>query len=108
MKWKDIKKLKTMTDVIAWCVWSSGLTEKQVYMGLGLTSANWSRIMNGTAYFPHDKLSDLQRICRSDLIARWLLAKFLEPHEEEVKNLQEEIKILKERNQYLESFIKKI
>lgn len=70
-----INELPSMTEAIRCCIRRSGLTDKQVYLELGIDGGQWSRIMNGQAHFPHDRFQDLMRICRSDLPLVWLARK---------------------------------
>lgn len=105
-----IEELPTMREAIRACVRHSGLTDKLIYLELGIDGGNWSRIMNGQAYFPQDKLIELMKICSNDIPLLWLakqcgyelkVAKFtleeqLEKERKEKLELQNKLEVITE------------
>lgn len=70
-----INEIQNMSEAIRCCVRMSGLSDKQVYLELGIDPGQWSRISNGIAHFPHERVLDLMRICRNDIPLMWLANK---------------------------------
>lgn len=102
-----LKEIPTVTEAIKVCVRRSRLTEKQIQLELNIDSAHWSRIMNGGAFFPHDKFSDLHRICGNDIPARWLMLKFASQDQEEIERLRISNKQLQDKVEHLEQLLVK-
>lgn len=50
-----IKRRPTLLRAINLAVEVSGLEDKQIYSPLGIDTSHWTRIKNGTAYFPLDE-----------------------------------------------------
>lgn len=67
-----IDEIPTMTEALRYAVRTSGLSDKLVYLELGIDAGNWSRIMSGQSSFPHEKFIQLMKICRTDFPLAWL------------------------------------
>jgi hypothetical protein len=70
-----IDELPSMTEAIRFAIRKSGLTDKQVYIELGIDSSQWAKIMKGLGYFPHEKFIELMSICDNDIPLKWLASK---------------------------------
>lgn len=44
----------------------------QVYLDLGIDASHWTRIINGKAHFPLDKINDLMDLCGNEVPMLWL------------------------------------
>lgn len=66
-----INEIPTFGEAIRFSVRRSGLTDKQVYLELGIDASVWSRILNGQAMPSPEKLKQLISICNNDLFIRW-------------------------------------
>lgn len=69
-----VDEIPTMTEAIRCCIRVARLTDKQVYLEMGIDSGHWNRMMKNQAYFPQDKLIELMNICGNDIPLRWLAA----------------------------------
>lgn len=68
-----VRRCPTMTRAIELCVQASGeKNDKPVYSDLGIDAATWSRIKQGEANFPHEKLEALMERCGNDVPLVWL------------------------------------
>ena len=50
----------------------SGLDEKQIYRELEIDAGHWTRIMNGEAHFPVDKLLRFMDLVGNEIPLQWL------------------------------------
>ena len=50
----------------------SGLDEKQIYRELDIDPGHWTRIMNGDANFPIDKLEQFMDLVGNEIPLQWL------------------------------------
>lgn len=49
----------------------SGLEEKEIYLPLKIDASHWTRILNGDAHFPTDKLDQFCDIVGNDIPLAW-------------------------------------
>ncbi len=50
----------------------SGLEEKEIYLALKIDAGHWTRILNGDAHFPVDKLCDFMDLVGNEIPLQWL------------------------------------
>lgn len=67
-----VKRQACLTKAISLCVQLSGLEPKEVYLALEIDAGHWTRIMNGDAHFPTNKLCALMDICGNEAPLMWL------------------------------------
>lgn len=67
-----INEIKTPDEALRFSIRQSGLTDKHIYLELGIDSGQWSRITKGYSQFPLEKLRHFTRICGNDIFLRWL------------------------------------
>lgn len=65
-------KLASFSAAISLCVQLSGLEDKEVYIPLGIDSGHWTRIKQGKANFPENKLRELMDLCGNEVPLIWL------------------------------------
>lgn len=70
-----IHDIPSMSEAINFCVRMSKRQPKQVQMNLDIDSANYSRMLNGTANFPPDKIVGLMEFCGNVIPLIWLASK---------------------------------
>lgn len=51
---------------------ASGLEEKEIYLALKIDAGHWTRMMNGEANFPDDKLEAFMDIVENEIPLEWL------------------------------------
>lgn len=51
---------------------TSGLEDKQIYGALGIDASHWTRIKNGTAALPPDKIAKFMDVVRNEILLIWL------------------------------------
>lgn len=51
---------------------ASGLEEKEIYVPLKIDPGHWTRIMNGDANFPDDKLEQFMDLVENEIPLEWL------------------------------------
>lgn len=59
-------------DAIILCMHMAPVDRKVIPVELEIDNAQWSRIINGQAHFPPNKLSKLMDICGNEVPLRWL------------------------------------
>lgn len=62
-----------LTAAINLCISASGLEAKEIYIPLKIDKGHWTRICQGNAHFPVDKLESLMLLCGNDVPMRWLV-----------------------------------
>lgn len=68
-----IQRQPSLLAAIKLCVQYGGFAyEKEVYQSLDIDAGNWSRMMNGSAAFPPDKLIPLMDLCGNEAPLQWL------------------------------------
>lgn len=70
-----IDEIPTMSEAIRCSIRCAKLTDKQVYLELGIDGGQWTRIMSSQAHFPHEKFIELMSICGNDIPLAWLAKK---------------------------------
>ena len=71
-----IYRQPTSLAAIKLCIQYGGFEyEKQVYQPLEIDAGNWSRMMNGSAAFPPDKLIPLMDLCGNEIPLQWFAFK---------------------------------
>lgn len=101
-----VNELPSLHEALAACVRKNGLSDKQVYLELGIDGGQWSRIMSGNANFPLTKLPELLRICRNDIFLRWIVKKCGYRLEASMEVLEEKVKEQESVIKYLETRLK--
>lgn len=61
----------TMTAAIRLAANVSGLEEKEIYVPLKIDASHWTRILNGQAHFPTDKLDEFCNIAGNEIVLVW-------------------------------------
>lgn len=67
-----VVKLASFSAAISLCVQLSGLEDKEVYIPLGIDAGHWTRIKQGNAHFPGNKLGELMDLCGNEVPLIWL------------------------------------
>jgi hypothetical protein len=67
-----IKQCDTLLDAIHLCIHLSKFQHHVVCKRLGIDKGHWSRIMQGGAHFPTNKIKDLMGICGNLAPLQWL------------------------------------
>lgn len=68
-----VRRLASLTRAIDLCVQLAGeKNDKPIYSDLVIDAATWSRIKQGEASFPHEKLEALMDRCGNDVPLIWL------------------------------------
>lgn len=62
----------TFTAAIKLAANASGLEEKQIYRELDIDAGHWTRILNGDAHFPVDKLTQFMDLVGNEVPLQWL------------------------------------
>jgi hypothetical protein len=63
----------TLLGAIKLCISIAGFdVDKQVHKDLDIDAGHWSRIVNGAAHFPVDKLTALMDLCGNEAPLIWL------------------------------------
>jgi len=61
----------SMTAAIRLAANVSGLEEKEIYLPLKIDASHWTRILNGQAHFPTDKLDQFCDIVGNEIVLAW-------------------------------------
>ncbi len=92
-----VNEIPNLPEAIRTSVRRSGLSDKQIYLELGIDAGQWSRIMTGQANFPLEKLKEFLRIVGNDIFLRWVakdcgydLKLSQESYEERIEKINEE------------------
>ena len=89
---------------------SAGLEQQDLWRHLGIDKGSWSKIINGQAHFPNDKLKPFCKLVNNNIYLRWLnyqceheckpikssLEQQLEQERAQFKELEKENKLLRE------------
>ena len=89
---------------------SSGLEHQHLWKPLSIDKGSWSKIINGQAHFPNDKLKSFCKLVNNNIYLRWLnyqceheckpikstLEQQLEQERAQLKELEKENKLLRE------------
>lgn len=62
---------KSLLAAIGLCMQAAGLSEKEVYLPLGIDPSHWTRITKGDAHFPLDRLGPLMDLCGNEAPLEW-------------------------------------
>lgn len=62
----------TFTAAIKLAANASGLEEKQIYRELDIDAGHWTRILNGEAHFPVNKLCEFMDLVGNEIPLQWL------------------------------------
>jgi hypothetical protein len=71
-----IGKVQSLLDSIRLCAQMSDYTHDRICEVLAIDPGHWSRMMQGRAHFPTNKLVDLQRLCGNTAPTQYLAAQF--------------------------------
>lgn len=66
-----IRAQPTLTAAIRLAANACGLDEKEIYMPLKIDASHWTRILNGQAHFPTDKLDEFCEIVGNEIPLAW-------------------------------------
>lgn len=94
-----------LTAAINLCISASGLEDKEIYIPLKVDAGHWTRIGQGRAHFPVDKLESLMLLCGNDVPMRWLARRCgfdLKPRED---HKDKKLRELEQQNQELRNEI---
>lgn len=83
-----VRRQPSLTAAIKLAATLSGLNEKKLCAGLRLDPAQWSRIKNGEAHFPQDRLELFMDLVQNEVPLLWLADRrgyALEPLETELE-----------------------
>ena len=61
----------SMTAAIRLAANVSGFEEKEIYLPLKIDASHWTRILNGQAHFPTDKLDQFCNIVGNEIVLAW-------------------------------------
>lgn len=100
---------RTFTAAIKLAANVSGLDEKQIYRDLEIDAGHWTRILNGDAHFPVDKLLAFMDLVGNEIPLQWLAhrrgkglvlllseaERLLQAEKERAGKLEEENKLLR-------------
>lgn len=68
-----ITKIRTMGQAIQQCAFMGGFdNDKHLSSKIGIDSGQWSRILGGTAHYPHEKWELLFDVCGNEIPLYWL------------------------------------
>lgn len=67
-----ISQCDTMLDAIHICVQLAKIPHKAVAKRLGIDPGHWTRMMQGEAHFPTNKIKHLMEVCRNYAPLQWL------------------------------------
>lgn len=67
-----VHKQPTFSAAIRLAANCSGLEEKEIYVPLKIDASHWTRILNGAAHFPTDKLELFMDIVGNEIPLLWL------------------------------------
>jgi len=62
----------TMSAAVKLAANVSGLEEKEIYLPLKIDAGHWTRILNGQAHFPIDKLCEFMELVGNEVPLAWL------------------------------------
>lgn len=93
---------------------ASGLEEKEIYVPLKIDGGYWTRIMNGDANFPDDKLEKFMDLVENEIPLEWLafrrgkgLHMLQTEAEKQLHAAEARAQRAEDRLQYLESLVAK-
>ena len=69
---KLLAQCETLLQAIHLCVHLSRLPHYAISERLGIDRGHWTRMMQGQAHFPTNKLTDLMRLCGNYAPLQWL------------------------------------
>ena len=67
-----ISQCDTFLDAIHICVQLARIPHKAVAKRLGIDPGHWTRMMQGEAHFPTNKINSLMEVCRNYAPLQWL------------------------------------
>lgn len=115
-----IERLPNFTSALKLCKELSGhANDKPIYMGIEVDAGQWSRIMNGQAHFPHEKLKKyMLEVCGNIAPLLWLAhACGMDPRsikrkqtalEAENERLRAELEEERRKNRYFTEFMREV
>ncbi len=71
-----VDRCTSALDSVRLCVHLSNYSHEHLCEALGIDKGHWSRMMQGRAHFPTNKLVDLQRLCGNTAPTQYLAAQF--------------------------------
>lgn len=93
---------------------ASGLEEKEIYLPLKIDAGHWTRIMNGDANFPDDKIEAFMDLVENEIPLEWLAFRrgkglhMLEGEAERLLRIEREARArAEEKLTYLEGLVTK-
>ena len=107
-----ISRQPSFTRALVVCADLAGWEEKQAADAAGIDPSTWSKLKNGTAHFPHERLSTYQRRCGNWLPLQWLardagfgLVRLETVLERELRVTKEKLAASEEKRLYAESLL---
>ena len=67
-----ISKCDTLLDAIHICIQLARLPHKAIAKRLGIDPGHWTRMMQGQAHFPTNKMASLMQLCGNYAPLQWL------------------------------------
>jgi hypothetical protein len=108
----SVRLQPSMVAAINLCANLSGLVDSEIYGPLGIDKGNWSRMRNGQASFPPEKLEPLMQLCGNHVPLMWLadragfeLTPKLSTLERQVAALRAELAESRRENEIIKRFV---
>lgn len=73
---EHIDRCQNALDSVRLCIHLSNFSHERICDALGIDKGHWSRMMQGRAHFPTNKIVDLQRLCGNTAPTQYLAAQF--------------------------------
>lgn len=67
-----VARQPNLTRAIVVCADLAGMEEKEAAVAAGIDPATWSKVKNGQAHFPHQRIRAYQQRCRNWLPLQWM------------------------------------
>lgn len=107
-----ITRQPTLTRALIVCADLAGMEEKQAADACELDPSTWSKVKNGSAHFPHSRLTSYQQRCGNWLPLQWLardagfrLERLETVLERQLRETQEALAKSEEKRLYAESLL---
>jgi len=112
---EKISEIKTFMQSVRSCIFQAEMTHKYVYIELGIDASHWSKMMQGLAHFPPEKLIPLMTLCGNHIPLHWLayqsgfeLRALPRALEKAIEEKNKRIEILENKNAILEEILLKL
>lgn len=71
-----VDRCENALDAVRLCIHLSNFSHERICDAPGIDRGHWSRMMQGRAHFPTNKLVDLQRLCGNTAPTQYLASQF--------------------------------